>query len=1063
MARTRPAVHGDILSGDGITAPIRVGSVEWYAWLEEATAFAFVDRSGTFTARKQSPSRQYQTAYWYAFRKSGGSLYKVYLGRSAALSSECLLRAAASLAERTQAASLASASKAEGPISDALRPAIAPAVPPVRPALVARSRLYTQLDAGLHTPLTLITAPAGFGKTTLLAGWLHRNDEHGTMNDESLLHRSSLIAHRFEAAWLSLEAADQDLPIFLRSVIAALQTLVPTLGATTLALLQQRQPTQPELLLTTLLNDLLALDRRCLLILDDYHVVQAPAVHQALASMLMRLPPSLRVYMATREDPPLPLARLRASGQLTELRAVDLHFTPDEAVRFLNGTMGLALTGDEIVALEARTEGWIVGLQLAALAMRGCADREGFIAGFTGSHRFIVDYLADQVLDRLPPQLYAFVLQTSILDRLSGSLCDALLTETMNVERRTMKGRTANADSSFIVHHSSFEANSGQLMLEELERANLFLIPLDDQRAWYRYHPLFAEMVRERLRRSMVGSDVAVLHLRASRWWEQSGQYDAAIRHALAAQAFEHAADLIEAYAQRRILSGADGLESWLAALPADLWQVRPRLWLARAAALLAHADAAAIETCLRQAEHALRLVNPSEAVLLRRDIAAMQALMLSVQDDPRAIELVQHVLIELAEYHPLRGVLAAGLAFAYFGLGELAAARRTLTQALAVLPASNSLYTDRIALLGLLALVAWGEGRLQEVELLCQETLQLATGEHQLLPVVGTLLALLLLGVLMSERNDLAAAERYLATCADLARQAQAYALEITAQVYHALVLLAGNDRAGAQALLMRVEAAAQHQHLTPNTRKEIDGCRVLFWLRIGDQAAASAWAIARAEGDTAPAQRLTAYDYPRIAQARALIGQGQHAAAERLLARLCADAEATGHGRFLIWTLILQALLWHARGDLSQALGVLERALALAAPEGYLRLFVDEGAPMAALLRMARARGMHLAYVGQLLAAFPETMNAERGTMNKESTDHHSSLIVHRLVEPLTPRELEVLRLIAAGASNGAIAQQLVLSVGTVKKYVNSLFGKLDVHSRTQAIVRGQALGLL
>jgi LuxR family maltose regulon positive regulatory protein len=979
------------------------------------------------------------------------------------LSRERLVRALARLAERAREASLPNADRSpaaarggERTIAKASKSAISLSVPPTRPDLVARQRLYTQLDAGLRTPLTLIAAPAGFGKTTLVVGWLAAR--RAQLGRTAPAHNLPSTAASATIAWLSLEAADSNLPSFLRSVIAALQTLAPNLGATTLALLQQRQPPQPELLLTTLLNDLVALDRTCLLVLDDYQVVQAPAVHHALAWLLMRLPPSLHVYMATREDPPLPLARLRASGQLTELRAADLRFTPDEAARFLNQTMGLALTDDEIAALDARTEGWIGGLQFAALAMRGYADRQGFIASFTGSHRFVVDYLADEVLDRLPPQLYAFVLQTSILDRLCGSLCDAVLAETINSEPRMV-----NAARSFIVHRSSFEAGYSQLMLEELERANLFLIPLDDRRTWYRYHPLFVEMVRERLHRSTAGNRVAELHLRASRWWEQCEQYDAAIRHALAAQAFERAADLIEAHTQKLIPSGADGLEHWLALLPSDLWQARPRLWLARAAALLTRADDAAIEACLRQAERALSVVGPTEALPLRHEIAAMRALTLSLQDDPGAVRLVQNVLVELAENHPLRGALAAGLAYAYFGLGELLAARQTLIRALAVLPPSSTAPIDRIGLLGLLALVSWGEGRLQEVEQLCQETLRLSAVDGQLLPVAGTLLALLLLGVLMGERNDLTAGKGYLATCADLARQAQMPALEVTAQVYHALVLLASGEQAQAQALMLRAQAAAQRQYLTPNTRKEIDGCRVLFWLRIGDLAAASAWAGGHVEGDTAPAARLTAYDYPRIAQARALIAQGQYATAEQLLATLCADAEATGHGRFLIWSLILQALLWHAQGNLSAALAALERALGLGAPEGYIRLFVDEGSPMAALLRMARARGMHVAYVAQLLAAFDAGPAAKNLRLAENLQASGLTPQAPSLLEPLTPRELEVLHLIAAGASNGAIAEQLVLSVSTVKKYVNTLFGKLDVRSRTQAIVRGQALGLL
>lgn len=877
--------------------------------------------------------------------------------------------------------------------------AVALAAPPPRPRLVARERLYAVLDAGLDVPLTLVHAPAGYGKTSLLAGWL--------------------AARRRPAAWVALDATVRDTLGFLRALIVALQPHAPALGATTLALLDAFGPPRPDLLLSTLLTDLQALSAPTVLVLDDYQAIRSEAVHGALAWLVERMPPELHVFLVSREMPPLPLARMRAAGQLAELHADTLRFTAAESAQFLNTTMGLGLADEQVRDLEARTDGWVGGLQLAALALREPHSRARVLAVFSGTHRFVADYFADQVFERMPPPLAAFVLQTAILTRLSGALCDAVL-----------------AESALPV-----PAGHAQATLEELERANLFLLPLDDQRAWYRYHPLFADMARERLRQRVAPDRIAALHQRASAWWEQHGALGEAVEHALAAGAHERAADLIEARALD-FMAGAGALETWLAELPPALWQTRPRLWLARAAGMIASASYGALVPCLQQAEAALAASATPDAERTRRDIAACYAMLRTLADDPAAPALISGLLAELEVHHPLRPVLAAALTYATFGVGDMPGAREVATTALALLPPAPRALAERISLLALLALVDWGQGRLNEVEHHCAEVLRLAQTGAQLVPVLGTGMTLLMRGVLLAERNDLVAAARDLAECAAVAGQAQIAPLVSTAQMYLALALQAQGQHDAARERFALADAALRSGALPPLTQKELEGCRALFWLRGGELAVASRWAASYSPADTP----LTPYDYPRIALARTLIAEGKAARAAPMLAQLAAEAEAAGYRRFQIWALLLEALAHHVENDTPHALAVLEPALALAEPEGYTRLFLDEGAPMAALLRTAQGRGISTRYVAHLLAAIAPAARPSDA-----------------LAEALTPRELEVLRLIASGASNQAIAQQLVLTLGTVKKYANSIFGKLGVRSRTQAIVRGRELGLL
>ncbi|MEP7189372.1 MAG: helix-turn-helix transcriptional regulator, partial [Roseiflexaceae bacterium] len=733
--------------------------------------------------------------------------------------------------------------------------------------------------------------------------------------------------------------ADNDPNTFLRYLIATLSRAVPSVGALALALMDEAQPPPLATLLTTLINDLAEVAQPVLLALDDYHVITSPAVHGALTFLLDHLPSNLHLVIGSREDPPLPLARLRARGQIAELRAADLRFTPAEAAEFLRDIMGLALDADAIATLEARTEGWIAGLQLAALAMQDRADQASFIAAFAGSNRFVIDYLASEVLDRLPDQLRAFMLRTSILERMCGPLCDAVMDE----GQKTKDERAA----PLVVRPSS-------VVLEDLERANLFLIPLDDQRHWYRYHQLLAGVLRERVLRELTSVEVAALHRRAMRWFEQAGLLDEAIQHALAAGDFAHAADLIERSALPMALEGQQAtVASWLAVLPEALRHERPLLVLAQAGIDGSNGDFAAAAALLQQAERMIHS-QATATTTTHGEIAAMRTMALSMIGDQRATAVGRMALAQLPDRHPLREMTVAGICYAAFYAGDLATPSRMLEDALATREIEQRPIAIRTGMLAMLGMVRRAQGRLEESRRIAEQALALASHEGRVLPLSGAFLAFLLLGLAQCERNELDAAERTLRQCAQLASQYQMTMNEILTQFYLGQVLAARGDLAGALSLVEQAETAAQ-RYLSPRNLREIAGYRVLLWLQQGNLSAAAEWAATYTREIGPDRPRLTAYDYDRFALVQTLLAQGQREAARGAVQQLLDDAVATGHGSFVIWSLILQALILHAQADHTAALASLQRALALAEPHGYLRTIISHGAPIAALLHEA------------------------------------------------------------------------------------------------------------
>ncbi len=872
-------------------------------------------------------------------------------------------------------------------------------LPGLRPNLVLRPRLLKRLNEGLHRTLTLISAPAGFGKTTLLSAWL--------------------AGCARPAAWLSLEDQDSDPTRFLTYLIAALQTHAPTIGAGVLGALHSPQPPPPEALLTALLNDLSTIRDPFVLVLDDYHVIDAQAVDLALTYLVEHLPPHMHLVIATREDPPLPLARLRARGHLSEVRATDLRFTQSEAAAFLTQVMALPLSAQDIVALERRTEGWIAGLHLAALAIQGHEDATSFIASFTGSHHFVLDYLVEEVLGQQSERVQTFLLRTSILDRMTGSLCDAVVLD---------------------------PSVSGQATLEYLERANLFLVPLDNERRWYRYHQLFAELLRQRLQQSTASSPadaqshVHELHRRASLWYEEHGLSMEAFLHAAAAQDVERAARLLEGKGMPlHFLGAVTALLTWLESLPKKALDARPSLWVRSASLLLMTGQTTGVEEKLQAAEAAMPRAEPDDTTRdLVGQIAAARATLALTRYQAEPMLAQSRRALEYLRPNRLASRATAHwtLGFAYWTLGDRAAARRAYTEAIALSQACGHIFTTILATIGL-GNIQEADNQLYLAAESYQRALQLA-GEPPL-PVASE--AHLGLARVLYEWNNLDEAAQHGRQSLQLARQYDRVIDRfVLCEVLLARLKLAQGDVAGAAALLSEAgQSARQHN----------------FVDRLPDVAAAHVLTLLR-QGHLAAAAHLAQTHELLLSQARVYLAQGDSSAALAVLSSWRQQVEARGWQDERLKVLVLQAVVLEAHGEQDQALHLLCDALSLAAPGGFIRTFVDEGLPMAHLLSQAAARGVMPDYLGKLLAV----CKAEE---HKSEATSYLPPPAQSLIEPLSPREVEVLQLMAQGLSNQEMSERLFLALDTVKGHNKKIFGKLQVQRRTEAVARARELGLL
>ena len=919
-------------------------------------------------------------------------------------------------------------------------------VRPPRPGLVPRSRLVALLDGGLACPLTLVSAPAGFGKTTLLVEWLAR--------------------HPCPVAWVSLDPADDDPTVFLRYLVAALRTASPDVGRASLPLLRSPQPPPIESILTLLLNDLSALPHDLVIVLEDYHFIANPAVHSAVSFLLDRLPPRARLVIATRADPPLPLARLRSRGELVEVRADDLRFDLAEATSFLGRTASLHLADREIAALQARTEGWAAGLQLAALSLRGRPDAARFVEEFAGTHRYVVDYLLEEVLGREPDSVRAFLLQTSILDRLSGPLCDAV----------------------------TGQAN-GEAMLERLERDNLFVVPLDDARQWYRYHHLFAEALRHQLRRLQPDA-VGALHLRASEWYERHGHVDQAFGHALTASDHQRAADLVERNWNRLAWAGeTNTVLRWLEALPEEVIQERPILATWYGWTLLFKGQIAQAESRLDGAEAALAAQvaagtareDEVRRAALVSTMAALRSLLLRHRGDlPGSVAAAQRALDVLdpirpgpslspEEYASIRCSGYLHLAHAYREVGDTP---RAMAAYVAGVPLARQAGNTIGVTTGTfyLARLHHLQGRLGEASETCREAFRYAA-ERGLEGAPAFALVHVALADVLRERHDLAEAERQLELGLDLGRRGGYLDAVKNGGIVLAALRQARGDLPGALAAIEEAALAVRGSG-ADLANAELGAYRARIWLRQGDLARTARWAesiradLGEERGYTGEIEALTF--------ARTLIAKGESSEALGLLDRLLASAERDGRAGREIEVRVLRALTSAAVGKLEVALADLRRALALGEPEGYARAFLDEGAELVALLRRGVAEKRWAPpldrYVDGLLARLPapeptgpdaEATRPRRskGQRPEESRGQSKGPAIAAsaaLADPLTEREREVLGLICEGLSNQEIADRLVVSLNTAKKHASNVLDKLGAANRTQAVLRARELGL-
>jgi len=933
-------------------------------------------------------------------------------------------------------------------------------IPPARPNLIPRPQLIERLNQSLQLGhrLALISAPAGFGKTTLVSEWVASSER--------------------PAAWLSLDDADSDSTRFLAYLVAALQTIVPNIGDGVLGMLQSPQPPQTESILTALLNEITTIPDNFVLVLDDYHVIDAKLVDAstsddastnvdgALTFLLEHLPPQMHLVIATREDPNLPLARLRVRGQLTELRVSDLRFSPSEAAEFLNQVMGLNLSAEEVASLEARTEGWIAGLQMAALSMQGRADTASFIQAFTGSHHFVLDYLVEEVLQRQPEHVRSFLLQTSILDRLSGPLCDAVRFGAADTRSRS-EGPAVTGQED------------GKGMLEALERGNMFVVPLDDKRQWYRYHRLFADVLHAHLMEEQP-NQVPALHQRASEWYERNGSPADAVRHALTAEDYERAAALVELAwpAMDGTFQSATWL-GWVKALPDELVRTRPVLSAGYAWALLAYGELEASEARLRDAERWLDatpdMTGLSEDPVPETGVAEMvvvdeeqyRSLPVTIAnarayyaqtlgDAPGSVKYARRALDLLPEEdHFGRGRAAVLLGLAQWASGDLETALQTLAGAKASFQvAGNILFA--ISFTFILAGISLAQGRLREAVSTYARSLQLVT-EHGEPEPEGIADLYLGLSELHREQGDLEAARQHLLRSEELGEQTEVYQYRLC--LAQARIKQAHGDPDGALDLFDEAERWLDFRTPIPDVRP-IAALKTRVWVGQGRLTEALSWARER---------RLSADDdlsylreFEHITLARVLIARYKSDRVKRsingamgLMERLLNAAEEGGRMGSVIEILVLQALAHKMQNDTPSALVSLERALTLAEPEGYVRIFVDQGPPMAALLRevaktgLAAKHGNVPTYVNKLRAAFGKVGGTKP--------------VTQLLTDPLSERELEVLRMLATELNGPEIARELTVSPNTMRTHTRIIYSKLGVHNRREAVRRAEELDLL
>jgi LuxR family maltose regulon positive regulatory protein len=873
---------------------------------------------------------------------------------------------------------------------------------------VPRAALFARLDEGIERKLTLLSAPPGFGKTTLVSEWI--------------------AARRERVAWVSLDSGDNDPARFWHYVISACRSFDAELGRSALATLHTSQLPSFEVLLTTFINELAQLPYHCVLVLEDYHVVSSPEVHATVTFLLDHLPATLHLILMTRSEPPLPLARLRARHELNELTAADLRFSSAEIQAFLQQTLGVSISPEAIARIEERTEGWVAGLRLMTLASQGrpgSNDAERFLTTFTGGHRHVLEYLIDEVLAAQPVSLQTFLLQTSWLNRLTGSLCDAI---------------TGRDDSA--------------LLLEQLERANLFLISLggDDSGSWYRYHTLFAEALRHTARQRWTEADLQTLQVKAAQWYEAHGLLAEAIETSLAAHTFDHAAALIERALDQRRATELHTLRRWFEQLPRTVMDEHPQLRFNEALAILftsdrfALATGALVEASLRSAESIWRAVQHETGL---GQVLALRSIMLLWQGDPvRASEAAREALDLLPDDETYwRGVSLLTAAVHDWNAGQLDVVQRTMMEARVLCELSHNIFGVSAAMLTL-GHVYQAQIELDQAAEIYRQVLDIAGQSEAMQDDRG--LAQLGLGMVAYERNDLTTAETCAAEALTNGQQRLDEDMQVHASVLLAQVQQARGAIAQAQATL---NTLAAHIH-RPLLLREVKMWKAQLALAAGDVDTAQRWSV----------EAQTTTDVPYIQQEQeALVIARLHLAEERpdvaleLLDRWRVDAHANERVRSELAILCLTALAQAAQADRDHTRKTLMRALTIAQARGCQRIFLDEGEKLAELLQTLQPdlnKRPLARFATILLRAF---------ATNRSTTAASTTSPASPLLEPLSAQEQRVLRLLAAGLSNPEIARELVVSTNTIKTQVQSIFRKLNVSNREEAAEIARELKLL
>lgn len=900
-------------------------------------------------------------------------------------------------------------------------------IPQIRPNLVSRLRLNSRLEEGMDGKLTLVCAPAGYGKTTLVSAWVEQTDR--------------------PVAWLSLGEGENDPNRFLAYFVASLQAIKANIGEGALGVLQSPQPPAFEMALTALINEIAAIQTSFALVLDDYHLITAQPVFEILAFLLNHLPGQMHLVLIGRVDPPLPLSRLRARGQMTEIRSDELRFTEAEATAFLNDLTGLDLAPEEIIALEARTEGWVTGLQLAALSLQGRENKGEFIDAFSGTHHYIIDYLVDEVIARQDEITQTFMRRTSILDSFSAPLCDAVL-----------------------------ETSNSQGILRLLEEANLFLVPLDDNRRWYRYHHLFADFLNQRLR-ERDHKHIPELHQRASKWHEKHGLVEEAAKHALAANDFRLAAclikDLVEVLWER---GEPTSILEWLERLPNEHISSRPDLCIFHAWALFMNGQNEAAEGRLQEAEKALDSLTEGDCEVSQEDqewlgelarreqrgrVAAVRASIAFRQGDAPGIF---HYSNQALEYLPETSSIWRCMAGMVLGMaqdlsGDTTGASRTLFEAVEMSKASGNIYLILSASLHL-GSVMITQGRLRQVHKLCQDLIQLAEERR----VLHTEMAGCLydeLGSVLCEWNDLDGGMSHLKKGAELSEQGFDVGVLGYSYLTSIRALYTQRDLARAEEIIQKMEKMERDSDVPPWYTSPKEAWKARLLLLKGDLDAVSYWVQER--GLDADGELLFMREEEFIILARILFAEGKLEKSLDLLKRLLLEAEKGGRIAIVAQILMIQSLVHQEKGQFGIALTQLERALSLTKPGGYIRLYIDEGEPMRMLLHQAASHGIFPTYVAKLLAAFQA--EGQNGNYPLKESRHTTAqpMYLHKMADQLSTRELAVLKLLTTELTGPEIARELTVSINTMRTHTKNIYSKLDVNNRRAAVLRAEELNLI